>query len=153
VPGMPGDIKTIPAAKAYALSKSVPEAAIDKLIELGKRLGWEDKKIIDNILNLAKMKTGAATPNPVPTPENPNGQPGMPKMQKAPDISEFSPAIQAAIKRCAERTNMPMGFILGLTKQMMKANRSEKDVIKLLDSMKMSAPKDKNNGGGSPFGK
>ena len=65
-PATPDNIKTIEDAKKYALSRGVPEDGIDKLIELGKRLNWSEEKIIENILNLAKMKSKADTPDPAP---------------------------------------------------------------------------------------
>ena len=145
-PDTPESVKTVEDAKQYALSKGVPEDAIDKLIELGKRLQWSDEKIIENILNLAKMKTKAETPDPVPQPKMPQG---MPKMQQGPKMSEFSPTMQEAIQRTVERTKMPAGMVMGIAKQMLSKGMTEQQVIQMLDGMKAMKP---SSGGGSPFG-
>jgi DNA-binding transcriptional MerR regulator len=113
-----------------ALARGVPRDAIDKIVDIGKKMGWTDDKIIEQ-LNKLNVGGGEPGPGPAPTPA-PAPAPG-PEQPK----SEFSPALQDAIKECAERNGVPPEGLADFIRKLKSVGATDEQLIEMLRTLKV----------------
>lgn len=111
----------IEQAMKDALARGVSQDAIQALIILGRTSNWDDAKIAQEINKMT-----------------PQSKPSDYQAEKKP--VEVPPAIQAAIKQVCEKTGTPEELIKGTVEDMLRAGRSETDIMKYLQSLMPPEP-------------
>jgi len=139
------DVEPEPAPEMSALDKAIEEAlargvkreVIDRLVNIGKKLDWSEEKLIEHINKL--KGTGSGPEDEVPAqPAEPQETPPPDKPGESEGDSEFSPEIQAAIKRNAERTGANEAFFAMVARLMRKQGKTDEEIIKMLDTIKIN---------------
>jgi len=123
-----------------ALARGVKREVIDRLVNIGEKLDWSEGKLI-GLINKLKG-TGSEPDGEVPEqPAEPKEPPPPDKPEESEEESEFSPEIQAAIKRNTERTGAPEAFFAMVVRQMRKQGKTDEEIIKMLDTIKIKGMK------------
>ncbi|MFH1549078.1 MAG: hypothetical protein ABIH04_00810 [Planctomycetota bacterium] len=148
------DVEPKPAPEMSALDKAIEEAlargvkreVIDRLVNIGEKLDWSEEKLIEHINKLKGTGSGPdgevpeqpAEPKETPPPDKPEESEGDSEKE-----SEFSPELQAAIKRNAERTGASEMFFVMVVNLMKKQGKTDEEIIKMLDTIKITGPGEK----------
>jgi hypothetical protein len=120
-PQPPAQPQTIEAAMKDAQARGVNAEAVQALIIKGRTENWDDAKIIAEI---SKMTTESKASDY--------------QVEKKP--VEIPAAIQDEINKVVEKTGTPEGLIKGTVEDMLRAGRTEADIMKYLEGLMPAEP-------------